>query len=100
MEEPSQTAAWQLECFYPRKERVGSGQKRQINILILLDFFLPRECGSGIVDLDGRWKLFYSGADPNMGVEILPKRVWEFSQALRCQSVCLIGFLWGHGTVC
>ena len=25
--------------------------------------------GSGIVDLDGGWKLFYSGADPSMSAQ-------------------------------
>ena len=52
--------------------------------------------GSGAVDLDGGWKLFYSGADPSMsaqaGVGIL--------QAPVCQTVCQIGFLWDHGSVC
>ena len=38
--------------------------------------------GSGTVDLDGGWKLFYSGADPS-----LHKRVRGFSQAPVCQSV-------------
>ena len=33
--------------------------------------------GSGTVDLDGGWKLFYSGAYPGMSA----KRVWGFSQA-------------------
>ena len=26
--------------------------------------------GSGIVDLDGRWKLFYSGPDPKMSAHV------------------------------
>ena len=52
--------------------------------------------GSGTVDLDGGWKLFYSGADPSMsaqaGVGILTSPV--------CQTVCQMGFLWDHGSVC
>ena len=28
-----------------------------------------KRCGSGIVDLDDRWKLFYSGADSNMSAQ-------------------------------
>ena len=52
--------------------------------------------GSGTVDLDGGWKLFYSGADPSMsaqaGVGILTSPV--------CQTVCQIGFLWDHWSVC
>ena len=30
----------------------------------------------------------------------LPKRVWGFSQALVCQTVCQIEFLWDHRSVC
>ena len=49
---------------------------------------------SFIVDLDGGWKVFYSGADPNMfaqaGVEII----------LSSQTVCSIGFFWDYGSVC
>ena len=52
--------------------------------------------GFGTVDLDGGWKLFYSGAD----VECLLKRVWGFSQAPGCQTVRQIGFLWDYGSVC
>ena len=52
--------------------------------------------GSGTVDLDGGWKLFYLGSDPTMsaqaGVGILTSPV--------CQTVCQIGFLWDHGSVC
>ena len=29
----------------------------------LLEFLQPKKGGSGTVDLDGGWKLFYSGAD-------------------------------------
>ena len=36
--------------------------------------------GSGIVDIDGGWKLFCSGADPST-LARLPKRVKKFSQA-------------------
>ena len=52
--------------------------------------------GSGTVDLDGGWKLFYSGTDPSMSAQA----VWGFSQAPVCQTVCQIGFLWDHGSVC
>ena len=52
--------------------------------------------GYGTVDLDGGWKLFYSGAVPSMstqaGVGILISPV--------CETVCQIGFLWDHGSVC
>ena len=52
--------------------------------------------GSGIVDLDGRWKLFYSGADPSMsaqaGVGIL------ISPQL---SDCVLDWVFcDHGLVC
>ena len=52
--------------------------------------------GSGTVDLDGGWKLFYSGADPSMSAQAGR----GFSQAPVCQTVCQIGFLWDHGSVC
>ena len=52
--------------------------------------------GSGTVDLDGGWKLVYSGAI----LICLLKRVWGFSQAPGCQTVCQIGFLWDQGFVC
>ena len=51
---------------------------------------------SGTVDVDGGRKLFYSRADPSMsaqaGVGIITSPV--------CQTVCQIGFLWDHGSVC
>ena len=54
--------------------------------------------GSGTVDMDGGWKLFYSGADPKMsahaGVSI------GLLTSLKCQTVCQKGFLWDHGPVC
>ena len=34
--------------------------------LELLEEATTNRCGSGIVDLDGGWKLFYSVADPSM----------------------------------
>ena len=52
--------------------------------------------GSGTVDLDGGWKLFYSGADPSMsaqaGVEILTS-----SRLSDCVSDLI---LWDHRSVC
>ena len=52
--------------------------------------------GCGTVELDSGWKFFYSGADPSMsaqaGVGILTSPL--------CQTVCQIGFLWDHGSVC
>ena len=43
--------------------------------LDIVGVFSTKRRGSGIVDLDGGWKLFYSGADPSIsaqaGVEIL-----------------------------
>ena len=52
--------------------------------------------GSRTVDLDGGWKLVYSGADPSMsdraGVGILTNPGY--------QTVCQIGFLWDHWSVC
>ena len=32
--------------------------------------FFYQEMFYGIVDLDGRWKLFYSGADPSMSAQV------------------------------
>ena len=44
-------------------------------------------------------------ADGNSSILVLiivclHKRVWGFSQAPVCQTVCQIGFLWDHGSVC
>ena len=64
--------------------------------LDIVGVFSTKRRGYGIVDIDGGWKLFYSGADSNMsvlaGVEILT--------SVSCQTVCSIGFLWDHGLVC
>ena len=37
--------------------------------LIIVRVFSTKRRGSGIVNLDGRWKLFYSGADPSMSAQ-------------------------------
>ena len=52
--------------------------------------------GSGTVDLDVRWKLIYSGADPKMSAHAGV----VYSQALKCQTVCQNAFLWDRGPVC
>ena len=54
--------------------------------------------GSGTVVMNGGWKLFYSGANPS--TVCLLKRVWGFSQASVCQTVCQIEFLYDHRSVC
>ena len=46
------------------------GQKYHPNIVGVSSI---KRCGSGIVDLDGRWKLFYSGADPSMSAQVSVK---------------------------
>ena len=83
--------------FSPHRKRVGTGRRGEE--------ILSRYCWSvsstkrhvfGIIDLDGGWKLFYSGADPSMSAQAGV----EFSQALSCQTVCLLGFLWDHWPVC
>ena len=55
-----------------------------------------KQRGSETVDLDGGWKLFFSGVDLCMsaqaGVGILTSP--------SCQTVCQIGFLWDHGSAC
>ena len=65
--------------------------------------------GCGTVDLDGGWKLFYSGADLSMSAQAgvggfsvvkLCVRLLSDCQAPGCQTVCQIGFLWDHGSVC
>ena len=52
--------------------------------------------GSGTVDLDGGWKLFYFV----LILMCLLKRVWGFSQAPGYQIVCQIEFRWDHGSAC
>jgi len=55
---------------------------------------------SGPVNLDGRKKLFYSGADPSVsaqgGLEILTKGFGD-TPVVRLLSGCQIGFLWNQG---
>ena len=52
--------------------------------------------GSGTVDWDGGWKLFYSGANPSMSAQAGV----GISQAPGYQIVRQIGFLWDHGYAC
>ena len=64
------------KMFSPSQEKSLNWQRRQKNIIsILLEFLLPRDLVLKSLDLDGGWKLFYSGADPSMfaqaGVGIL-----------------------------
>ena len=48
------------------------------------------------MDLDGEWKLFYSGADPSMSAQASVGILTNPA----CQTVCQIGFLWDHEPVC
>ena len=63
--------------------------------LDIIGVSLTKRRGSGTVDLDGRWKLFYSGADPSMSAQA-GVRILTSSR----QTVCQIGFLGDHGSVC
>jgi len=60
---------------YPHRKgvRIG-GRSKAVSFRFVRDSSTKR-CGSGTVNLDGEWKLFYSGADPSVsaqtGVEIL-----------------------------
>ena len=74
-------------------ELVEEAKKYHLNIVGVSS---TKKHGSGIINLDGGWKLFYSGADPSMSTQAGV----EFSQALSCQTVCLIEFLWDYGSVC
>ena len=67
-------------------ESVEEAKRYHLNIIGVSS---TKRRGSGTVDLDGGWKLFYSGADS----ACLLKRVWGFSQAPGGQ----IGFLWITG---
>ena len=58
--------------------------------------FSTNRRGSGTVDLDGEWKLFYFGADPNMSAQV-GKGILTTPV---CQNVFQIGFLWDHGCAC
>ena len=65
---PSQTAARQPECSHPHRERVGIGRRgKEVSSRYCRVSAIKRR-DSGIVILDGWWKLFYSGADPRMSV--------------------------------
>ena len=64
--------------------------------LDIIGVFFTKRRGSGTVDLV---------ADGNSSILVLilvclHKQVWGFSQAPVCQTVCQIGFLWDHGSVC
>ena len=63
--------------------------------LDIIGVFSTKQHGSGTVNLDGGWKLFYSGADSSTSAQAGA----GFSQAPVCQTVCQIGFLWDHGSV-
>ena len=45
---------------------VEAAKKYHLNIVGVSS---TKRHGSGIVDLDGKWKLFYSGADPSMSAQ-------------------------------
>ena len=67
--QPSPTAVGQLE--YPpltgKELKLVEEEKRyHLNIT---GVFSTKRRGSGTVDLDGGWKLFYSGADPSMSAQ-------------------------------
>ena len=51
---------------------------------------------SGTVDLDGGWKLFYSGADPSITFQAGKGTLTSSG----CQIARQIGFPWDHGSVC
>ena len=72
---------------------VEEAQRYHLNIV---EVSSTKRRDSGTVDLDGEWKLFYSGADSSVSAQA----VCEFSQALNYQTVSQIGFLWDHGFVC
>ena len=96
MGQPSPTAVGQLEYSHPNRKNLELVEKAKRYHLDIIGVSSTKRRGSGTVDLDGGWKLFYSGADPSMyaqaGVGIL--------KSPRLQTVCQIGFLWGHGSVC
>ena len=84
---------WNILTLAGKKlELVEEAKRYHLHIIIVS---LTEQRGSGTVDLDGGWKLFYSGADPSMsalaGVGILTSP--------SCQTVSEIGFFWDHGSV-
>ena len=87
---------WAIEIFSPSQEELELVEEAKRYHLDIIGVSSTKRRGSGTVNLDGGWKLLYSGADPNMsaqaGVGIL--------QAPCSQTVCQIGFLWDHGFVC
>ena len=67
LEKPSHTAASHLECSHSFRERTEIGRRgKEIYHLDIVGVFSTMTRGSGTVDLDGGWKLFYLGANPSM----------------------------------
>ena len=64
---------WNILTLTGKELELGKEAKRYH--LDIIGVSSTKRRGSGTVDLDGEWKLFYSGADPSMsaqaGVEIL-----------------------------
>ena len=87
---------WAIATYphpYRRLEFVETAKRYHVDIIGVSSTKIR---GSGAVDSDGGWKLFYSGANPSMsaqaGVRILISP--------GSQTVCQIGFLWDHGYAC
>ena len=69
LEKPSQTVAdnWNVLTITGKElELVEEIKKYHLDIVKVSS---TKRHGSGIVDLDDRWKLFYSGADPSMSAQ-------------------------------
>ena len=50
-------------------KELGLVEEAKRYYLDIIGVSLTKRCGSGTVDLDGRWKLFYSGVDPSMSAQ-------------------------------
>jgi len=89
---PPSTAIWQLEFLTLTGKKLQLVEEAKWYYLDIVGVSSTERHGSGTVNLDGKWKLFYSRADPSVctsGCELTNPS---------CQTVCQIGFLWDHGS--
>ena len=88
---------WAIGISSPSQEKSENWSRKQSGIISILSEFLQPN--------DVALELWIWMADGNFSILVLilvclHKRVWGFSQAPVCQTVCQIGFLWDQGSIC
>ena len=86
-----------MEISLPSQEKSYNWLRKQSGIISILSEFLQPN--------DVALELWIWMEDGNSSILVLIlvcllKRVWRFSQGPVCQTVCQIGRLWDHGSVC